>query len=256
MVDFTKRSYELEHIDIGDYTAEEYRGCIVELQRVNRWLGDATTLRQTLIRDIDKSGLKQFSILDVGAGSGELLRVTADWAQKSNRSAHLVGIELNPASAKAIAEESPQFQSIDAVRADAFHLPFRDQQFDCTINSLFLHHFTESQAVALLREMARVARRAIYVIDLHRHPIAYYFYTTIGRLMLHNRLLREDGALSIRRSFKPDELLALARQAGLTNPRVDRHFPYRLVLTARRHLDQNLSLDSASRIDAHADKAA
>ena len=63
--------------------------------------------------------------------------------------------------------------------------------------------------------MMRVANRGICVIDLHRHPIAYYFYTTIGRLILHNRLLREDGALSIRRSFEPKELLGLARRAEL-----------------------------------------
>jgi hypothetical protein len=58
------------------------------------------------------------------------------------------------------------------------------------------------------------------------------FYTTIGRLFLHNRLIREDGALSILRSFKPDELLNLARRAGLNNASVERHFPYRLVLAA------------------------
>ena len=68
------------------------------------------------------------------------------------------------------------------------------------------------------------------MIDLHRHPVAYVFYTTIGRLMLHNRLLREDGALSILRSFAPAELLRLAARAGLQRARVERRFPYRLVL--------------------------
>ena len=86
--------------------------------------------------------------------------------------------------------------------------------------------------VAILRELGRVATRGVFVIDLHRHPVAYYFYTTIGRLILHNRLLREDGALSILRSFTPKELLDLARRAGLETPRVERHFPYRLVLAA------------------------
>ncbi|MCA1603483.1 MAG: hypothetical protein LC776_18190, partial [Acidobacteria bacterium] len=38
---FRERSNDLEHLDIGDYTPEEYEGCIVELQRVNQWLGDA-----------------------------------------------------------------------------------------------------------------------------------------------------------------------------------------------------------------------
>ncbi|HVQ37380.1 MAG TPA: hypothetical protein VMS31_07605, partial [Pyrinomonadaceae bacterium] len=72
----------------------------------------------------------------------------------------------------------------------------------------------------------------IFVIDLHRHPVAYCFYTTIGRLFLHNRLIREDGALSILRSFVPDELAELAKRANLKSIEVQRHFPYRLVLAA------------------------
>ena len=31
---FKQRSYDLEHIDTGNYTADEYEGCIIELQRV------------------------------------------------------------------------------------------------------------------------------------------------------------------------------------------------------------------------------
>jgi hypothetical protein len=79
--------------------------------------------------------------------------------------------------------------------------------------------------------MSRVARRRVYVIDLHRHPVAYYFYTTAGRLFLHNRLIREDGALSILRAFVPRELKSLAERAGLARAKVERRFPYRLVLS-------------------------
>jgi hypothetical protein len=84
-----------------------------------------------------------------------------------------------------------------------------------------------------MREMSRVAGRGIFVIDLHRDPVAYYFYTTVGRLFLHNRLIREDGALSILRSFKPEELEGLAHRAKLMNVKVEKHFPSRLVLSAR-----------------------
>ena len=62
--------------------------------------------------------------------------------------------------------------------------------------------------------------------------MAYYFYTTIGRLFLHNRLIREDGALSILRSFTKDELARLAERAELQDIQVTRRFPYRLVLKA------------------------
>jgi ubiquinone/menaquinone biosynthesis C-methylase UbiE len=229
---FQQRSYELEHLDKGDYTPEEYEGCIVELQRVNRWLGDTRALRNTLLQNIERENLQSFSVLDVGAGSGELLRVIASWARETKRATRLVGLELNERSASAIAEESRDYSQIAAVRGDAFRLPFDNQQFEYVICSLFTHHFRDAQVVELLREMDRVARRRIFVIDLNRNPTAYFFFTTIARLFLHNRLIREDGALSILRSFKPDELQQLASEAKLKNIAVEQHFPSRLVLSA------------------------
>ena len=229
---FHQRSYELEHLDKGDYTPEEYEGCIVELQRVNRWLGDTRALRNTLLRDVAAEDLQSFSVLDVGAGSGELLRVIASWAREAKRQTRLVGLELNERSAQAIIEESRQYPQIASVRGDAFRLPFVDQQFEYVICSLFTHHFRDPHVVELLREMSRVARRRIFVIDLHRDAVAYLFFTTVARLFLHNRLIREDGALSILRSFKPDELQKLAAEAKLKNISLEQHFPSRLVLRA------------------------
>ncbi|HEV7745980.1 MAG TPA: methyltransferase domain-containing protein [Pyrinomonadaceae bacterium] len=230
---FRQRSLELEHLDKGDYTAEEYEGCIVELQRVNRWLGDASALRDSLLTEIEKLNLQNFSLLDVGAGSGELLRVVADWARKSGRKAQLTGVELNPRSVREISASATKFPEISGIRGDAFRLPFVDNQFDYALCSLFTHHFKNADVVGILRELSRVSTRGVFVIDLHRHPVAYFFYTTIGRVFLHNRLIREDGALSILRSFTPAELLDLAQRAGLVNPRVERHFPYRLVLASQ-----------------------
>src|SRR5256886_3987566 len=190
---FRQRSYELEHLDKGDYTPEEYEGCIVELQRVNEWLGDARALRNSLLKDVETEELQTFSVLDVGAGSGELLRVTAKWARETNRQASLVGLELNERSAQAILDESTDFREISSVRANGFQLPFGDNSFDYVIQSLTLHHFDDAGAAKILREMSRVATCGIFVIDLNRNPVAYFFYTTIGHLFLHNRLLREDG---------------------------------------------------------------
>ena len=229
---FRQRSYELEHLDKGDYTPEEYEGCMVELRRINRFLGDTSALRHSLLEEIEREDLKSFSVLDVGAGSGELLRVIAGWARETKRRALLVGLELNARSAKAILEESEEFTFVNAVRGDALGLPFADNRFDYAICSLFTHHFKDEQVVAILKELSRVARRRIFVIDLHRHPLAYYLYTTVGHIFLHNRLIREDGALSILRGFHPRELERLAAQAHLARVSVERRFPFRLVLSA------------------------
>jgi len=230
---FRQRSHELENIDKGTYTPEEYEGCLVELRRVNKWLGDFKALHETFLAEVERAGLKSFSVLDVGAGSGEMLRETAQWARQTNRQASLVGLELNERSARAILDGSSDFPEISSIQADGLRLPFADGSFDYAIQSLTLHHFDDEGAAAILREMARVATRGIFVIDLHRNPVAYFFYTTIGRLFLHNRLIREDGALSILRSFKPEELEVVGRKAGLQNVRVEKHSPSRLVLIAQ-----------------------
>ena len=252
---FRQRSTQLEHLDKGDYTPEEYEGCLVELRRINTWLGDNRALRQTLLTEIERVDLRNFSVLDVGAGSGELLRFAAKWTRESNRTGHFVGIELNARSAKAIAEESAQFSEVDAVQADGFRLPFADNTFDYAICSLITHHFLDHAVIAFLRELSRVVRRSIFVIDLYRNPLAYYMYSTVGRLFLHNRLIREDGALSILRSFTPDELEQLANQAGLKDVKVSQTFPARLVLAAKpqmteapvhRHTNPELQCASAT----------
>jgi ubiquinone/menaquinone biosynthesis C-methylase UbiE len=230
---FRQRSLEPENIDKGSYTPEEYEGCLVELRRVNEWLGDANALRDSLLKEIGRHDFKSFSVLDVGAGSGELLRVVAEWAREHHRTAFLAGVELNERSAKSILEQSADFAEVASVKANGLALPFADQTFDYVIQSLTLHHFDDEGAVSIIKEMARVARRGIFVIDLHRNPVAYFFYTTIGRLFLHNRLLREDGALSILRSFTPEELEEIGRRTGVANMKVKKYFPSRLILSAR-----------------------
>ncbi|PYS24981.1 MAG: hypothetical protein DMF72_03090 [Acidobacteria bacterium] len=229
---FRQRSLEPENIDQGTYTPEEYEGCLVELRCVNEWLGDADALRDSLLKEIERAGLQSFSVLDVGAGSGELLRVIAKWTRETNRNASLVGLELNERSAQAILDESREYPEIASLRGDGFRLPFPDRSFDYAIQSLTLHHFDNAGAIDIVREMARVSARGIFVIDLHRNPVAYFFYTTIGRLFLHNRLIREDGALSILKSWTPEELETIGHQAGLSNVRAERHFPARLILSA------------------------
>jgi ubiquinone/menaquinone biosynthesis C-methylase UbiE len=228
---FRQRSEELEHIDKGDYTPEEYEGCLAELRGVNRWLGDSSALRRSVLPDIGRDSPREFSLLDVGAGTGELLREVALWARRRGTKARLVGLELNGRAAEGLAEESREFWEIESVRGDALRLPFAAGAFDYVMCSLFTHHFRDEACARLLGEMARVAGRRVYCIDLHRHPVAYYFYTTAGRLFLHNRLVREDGALSILRGFRPRELRAVAERAGLSDVKVERRFPYRLVLS-------------------------
>lgn len=231
---FKTRNLKLERIDTGDYTSEEYDQFLREISLVNRFAGDNWTLRKTLLREIVRENLQSFSVLDVGAGSGELLRTIAKFARKQNRKARLSGLELNARSAAAILEESEKFAEIRAVRGDALNLPFANNSFDYAICSLFTHHFTDENIVRILNEMARVSSREIFVIDLHRHRTAYLLYKIFCVGFRISQLVRQDGALSILRSFKPSELEQIGRSAHLSEISVARHFPFRLVLQAKK----------------------
>jgi ubiquinone/menaquinone biosynthesis C-methylase UbiE len=225
-----KRSQQLERIDTGDYTRAEYELFLREIRFINRVLGDDAALRKTLLREIEGSNMREFSVLDVGAGSGELLRTIALFARRTERKARLCGLDLNEISARSIYAESLEFGEIGAVRGDGLKLPFADESFDYAICSLFTHHLTDENVVKLLAEMRRVSRLGIYVIDLHRHPLAYRLYKIFCAAFRISPLVREDGLLSILRSFKPAELKNLGEKAGLESVSVERRLPFRLVL--------------------------
>lgn len=216
-----------ERIDTGDYTPAEYERFLQEIRFINRFTGDLRTLKKTLFKEIERENLKVFSVLDVGAGSGELLRAVDGFGRETGRQAALTGLDLNEISIRALHRGS---NGADAVLGDAFRLPFADGAFDYAICSLFTHHLKNDEVVTVLREMKRVSRRGIFAIDLHRHPIAYALYKIFCFVFRISPLVRHDGSLSILKGFKPNELLELAKKGGIVSPTVQRYPVYRVVL--------------------------
>ncbi len=232
---FKKRSIRLERIDTGDYTPDEYARFLHEIAFINRYLGDRRALRKTLLREIKTKNIREFSVLDVGCGSGELLRYVAEFARGSGRTARLTGIDLNEISASITSSVSHNFPEISSVSGDAFKLPFADGEFDYAISSLFFHHLADDQIPLVLNEMSRVASRGIFVIDLHRHPMAYVLYKLFCVVFRISPLVRHDGSLSILRGFSPAELDDLLKASKLRLKKIERTAPYRIVISGDGH---------------------
>ncbi len=222
---FATRSRELERLDTGDYTPQEYARWQNEMRVIHRLFGELRALKKTLVSDILGSHDESISVLDVGAGSGELLRLLRK--EIVGKNVFLAGLELNADAASSIKK-----LGADSLQADAMRLPFGDDSFDYVYCSLFLHHLDDEPAIKMLREMSRVARKKILVVDLNRSPIPYYFYKFVGRLFLQ-RFTVEDGALSILRARQPQELIDLATSAGLKDATVTKSKANRLVLSCQ-----------------------
>lgn len=227
---FKHRVTRPERIDTGDYTPEEYERFLREIRFINRRLGDRAALENSLLADITRLDLKEFSVLDVGAGTGELLGVIAGFARNEGRKAMLTGVDLHDLSIREVAVEAKTHTEIKPVQGNALGLPFADDAFDYAFCSLFTHHLTDEQVPAALAEMSRVARRGIVVIDLERSVKAWLLYRLFCFAYRISPLVRHDGSLSIRKGFTCDEMLKIGNTAGLENAHVQKHAPYRVVL--------------------------
>jgi SAM-dependent methyltransferase len=219
---FKQRSNQLERLDTGEYTREEYRRWQFEMCFIHGVFGEIRALRHSLVRDLADVREGDLSILDVGCGTGNLLREMPRLLP--NRRLKRVGVDLEFEAAKATASGP-----VSALLADGLRLPFADRTFDCAYCTLLLHHLDDDAAVSVIREMDRVAAR-VYIIDLNRSALAYYAFRLMGYVLLQP-LTRDDGSLSILRSRTPAELRQLARQAELPNATVRHSRLNRLILS-------------------------
>ena len=183
-----------------------------DMARINQWFGPHRALLR-VIKDL-VSPQEEFSLLDVGAGSGDMGNCVL------KRFPHARVVSLDRRSIHLHNARSPR------VAADAFQLPFLPKAFDFVLCSSLLHHFPDSEVIKLVAELRRVARRALIVLDLERHPLAYSFLPMTKRLFGWSPLTVHDGPVSVAAAFRPAELAALIRTAGADSTIVQRHRPW------------------------------
>ncbi|MEO8188325.1 MAG: hypothetical protein ABI580_13280, partial [Burkholderiaceae bacterium] len=153
-------------------------------------------------------------------------RALHQWGVSHGRALRLAGIDLNPRSAVAARAATATELKIDYQTGDVFDAAPHPRP-DFIVSSQFTHHLDNAQVVAFVRWMEANCSRGWYVSDLQRHAIAYYTFPWIARIAGWHRIVREDGTVSIARSFRLAEWRALLRQAGVT-AEVKWHVPFRL----------------------------
>ncbi|HEY5713084.1 MAG TPA: methyltransferase domain-containing protein [Allosphingosinicella sp.] len=219
------RSRQDEQMDAADLDPAVYEQVLHDLARVNRWTFTAHAALAFMNRAA--SGMRAFRLLDVGFGDGDILRAIAAWAETHRIDADLVGVDLNEKSVAAARAATPAELAIDYRAGD-----YLDQEgpFDFVISSQVTHHMTDDQLRTFIRYMEDKARAGWLICDLHRHGFAYWGFPLLARLLFVHRIVREDGRLSIARSFRSDEWRAILTDAGIDLATVDivRRFPFRL----------------------------
>ncbi|MGB7404822.1 MAG: methyltransferase domain-containing protein [Pacificimonas sp.] len=203
----SSRSAETELIDDPALPEAEFAAAIDDLAKVNWWLRGHDPTLHFLERQV--SGMRSFSLLDVGAGQGDTLRAIERWATKRGIQARLTGIDLAAGGALAAGRAGT---SATYLIGDVFD---HDEQYDVIVSSLFTHHLNNDMVVRFMRWMDQHAVRGWHINDLHRHSVADWSFAALSAAMRWHPIVRHDGRVSVRRAFTRDDWERLANKAGV-----------------------------------------
>ncbi len=241
-LDFTTRSDDDELMDTETVDFEEFRGCLVDLARVNRM---TFAYRPTLaffdhllprLRGLNRP----LQVVDVGSGYGDMSRKVEAWARHNEIPVKLTGVDLNPWSARAATEAT---QIPDAFDPDVFEWVTDDvfsfaprEGIDVVMSSLFTHHLPDPLVARFLAWMDEHARIGWIVNDLHRHPVPYHVFSRFARLARMHRFVQHDGPVSIARAFTAADWARLLKAAGIGHGRAEVQWwmPFRIAVTREK----------------------
>lgn len=227
------RTDERERLDEAADLGALLAGTLDDLRRVNRRLGGTRlTLRALEPLAAGHAPGAELSVLDVGTGAGDIPRAIVKWARRRGLRPRVVATDI-AAELLDLAQRGDA-EGVKFALADARSLPFSDRSFDVAACSLVLHHFGPEDAVAVLREMRRVARVGVVVNDLVRGWIGYAGAYALSRACTSNPVTRHDAPLSVRRAYTRTEMARLAALAQLRPMAFRGWLGYRVAMTAER----------------------
>jgi ubiquinone/menaquinone biosynthesis C-methylase UbiE len=223
------RSDESELMDQPELDPMELAGNLHDIRRVNHLLGGTSIVLRHL-RRIRASFPSQESVtvLDLATGSADIPVAVSCWAKRRGLAMTITASDSSEQMLELAREQIAGHPKITLAQYDARAVPLPDKSVDIVLCSLSLHHFAPKDAVLVLREMDRLARKGFIVNDLRRGWLGYIAAWIAARLTTRNRLTRNDAPLSIRRAYTSSELEDLLHDAGVTGAAISTHLWFRM----------------------------
>ena len=218
-----------EYLDHPTLDRFELHRNLREMAMLNRLPGGSGSSRRAIESLLD--GAERAVVVDVGTGAGDLPALLA--RHRGARRLQVLACDIRPEVLEFSARRLARVPDVELLQADARQLPFADESADVVHGSLLIHHFDPPDAVRVLGEMRRVARRGVVVNDLRRGRVAFALSAATVLGLTRGSYTRHDGVLSARRAYTLEELDELAASAGLRRVRRTPAFLPRVVTVYR-----------------------
>lgn len=194
------RSHQPELMDDRSIGGDELAEALRQLRVINRALGGELPVREGVARLWQAAGCpRTLTLVDVGAGSGDVNRALLRWATRRGIALRIVLVDIHPETCASAARYWRGEPRVQIVCSDLAKLAVNSA--DIVTASLFLHHFSSGELATVCATLARAARLGVVINDLHRHPLAWAGIWLLTRLFSRNRMIRNDAPLSVRRGF-------------------------------------------------------
>ena len=149
------------------------------------------------------------TLLDVGFGGGDIPRRLSRWASRDGIDLAVTAIDPDPRAAAYVARLGSRAGGgrVEFRSASSSDLVAEGRRFDVVVSNHLLHHLDAAALQQLLADSEQLAGRLALHNDLRRSVLAHRAYGLATRPLAGSSFLRTDGLLSIRRSYRPDELV-------------------------------------------------
>ena len=212
-----KRNFDpavLEIMDRPQPVSAELDRDLRHLRNLNRWFGSHRLVLRFMRRWI-KPGT-QMRVVDLATGSGDIPRLIARFARKIGAQLTIDAVDQQSATLEIAKRLSTGYPEISFHQGNILEWKSMDR-YDIALCTLALHHFSDQDAVTVLRRCRELSRGFVLISDLRGGVLlrsgVYLLTTTLFR----EPMTRHDARLSALRAFSFREMEDLALQAGWKN---------------------------------------
>jgi 2-polyprenyl-3-methyl-5-hydroxy-6-metoxy-1,4-benzoquinol methylase len=230
MPSFKNRSYQPELLDADDIPFVAIKQNMQELNTINTLLGGhAITIKgvQKILATIKTT--EPIIICEIGCGGGDNLQAIYQSLSAKNSNIQFIGIDIKQACIDFAQQQYPNLPATwicsDYKMVDFVHQP------TIIFSSLFCHHFTNTNIVAMLQWMKAKSTQGFFINDLQRNILAYYSIKCLTQLFSKSYLVKNDAPLSVARGFKKNEWQQMIQQAGIANVQIRWKWAFRYLIT-------------------------
>lgn len=192
-----------EFMDDPDCDLEKLHSTFQSFGSVNRFFSGWNRVYSREIRPLLRPD-RPTTLLDVGCGGGDVLAALVSRARGEGFEVQGMGVDPDP---RAI--QFARARELEGIAFTEGRLEDTDLEADIVISNNVLHHLLDREVSDMLTLSRERARKAVFHNDIARSRTAIVLFQLL-RPFYPGSFICADGTRSIRRSFRSNELLALA----------------------------------------------